>query len=141
MARLILDTGVLVAGAGGLLDLAVMSDGDDVVLPALALAEYTVGVLLASDEATRAAQQAFLTDVLSVTPVEDYTPDVARHHAQLLAHVRRTGAPRGAPDLIIAATARATQRVLVTTDKPARFDELPDVATRLVATRLVATRR
>ncbi|WP_131766953.1 PIN domain-containing protein [Candidatus Protofrankia californiensis] len=132
MARLILDTGVLVAGARGLLDLAVMGDQDDVVLPAIALAEYTVGVLLTSDEAARAAQRAFLADVLSVTPVEDYTPDVAHHHAQLLAHARRTGAPRGAHDLIIAATARATRRLLVTTDQRARFDELPDVATRLV---------
>ncbi|WP_131764817.1 PIN domain-containing protein [Candidatus Protofrankia californiensis] len=133
MARMILDTGVLVAGARGLLDLAAMGDQDDVVLPAIALAEYSVGVLLTKDEAARAAQRAFLADVLSVTPVENYTPDVAKHHAQLLAHVRRLGTPRGAHDLIIAATARATDRVLVTTDKRARFDDLPEVATRLIS--------
>ncbi len=133
MARLILDTGVLVAAARGLLDLAAMSDQDDVVLPAVALAEYDVGVLLATDEGARAAQRAFLADVLSVTPVENYTPEVAKHHAHLLAHVHRAGTPRGAHDLIIAATARATGRVLVTTDQRARFGELPEVATRLVA--------
>ncbi|WP_322748790.1 MULTISPECIES: PIN domain-containing protein [unclassified Frankia] len=132
MARLILDTGVLVNGARGRLDLAAISDQDDVVLPAVVLAEYGVGVLLATDEATRAAQRAFLADMLAVTPVENYTPDVAEHHAELLACTRRTGKPRGAHDLIIAATARATKRVLVTTDEQARFDELPDVTVRLV---------
>jgi tRNA(fMet)-specific endonuclease VapC len=34
--------------------------------------------------------------------------------------------------LIIAATARASGRILVTTDAKARFDELPEVRTRLV---------
>jgi tRNA(fMet)-specific endonuclease VapC len=65
--------------------------------------------------------------------VADYTPQVAIHHAALLAHTRRTGRPRGAHDLIIAATARASSRVLVTTDSKAGFDDLPDVAVRLLS--------
>ena len=71
--------------------------------------------------------------VLEVVPVEDYTPGIAVHHAELLAHVRRGGSPRGAHDLIIAATARATRRTLVTTDARARFGDLPDVASRVVS--------
>jgi tRNA(fMet)-specific endonuclease VapC len=60
-------------------------------------------------------------------PVEDYTADVARVHARLLAHVRTEGKPRGAHDLIIAATAAATARTLLTTDGKAAFDDLPGV--------------
>ena len=52
-------------------------------------------------------------------------------HAELLAHVRRSGTPRGAHHLMIAATARASDRTLVTTDGRARFDELPGVQVRL----------
>jgi tRNA(fMet)-specific endonuclease VapC len=60
-------------------------------------------------------------------------PEVAVQHAALLAHVRRAGRPRGAHDLIIAATARATDRVLVTTDAKAGFTDLPEVKVRLLA--------
>lgn len=132
MARLILDSGVLVAGVRGRLDLAELTDEDDVALPAIVLAEYLTGILLDKDEGRRAVQKAFLNDVLAVAPVEDYTPSVAEHHAVLLAHVKRTGTPRGAHDLIIAATARATGRVLVTTDHNANFGGLPDVEARVV---------
>jgi len=65
--------------------------------------------------------------------VADYTLQVAVHHAALLAHARRAGCPRGAHDLIIAATARATDRVLVSTDVQAGFVDLPEVQTRLLA--------
>lgn len=58
--------------------------------------------------------------------------DVARVHARLLAHALRTGTPRGAHDLIIAATAIATDREVVTHDGKAGFDTLPGVACQLV---------
>lgn len=132
MARLILDTGVLVAGVRGRLDVAAVTDEDDVALPAVVLAEYLTGVALDTDPARQAAHRAFLDELLAVMPVEDYTPTVAEHHTALLAHVRRGGRPRGAHDLIIAATARATGRLLVTTDSQAGFTELPDVQVRVL---------
>lgn len=130
---MILDTGVLVAAVRGRLDLVAFTQEDDVALPAVALAEYLTGVELDGNPARRAAQRAFLEELLAVTPVADYTPQVAVHHAALLAHVRRAGHPSGAHDLIIAATARATDRVLVSTDARAGFVELPEVQTRLLA--------
>ncbi len=130
---MILDTGVLVAAVSGRLDLAAFAEEDDVALPAVALAEYLTGVELDDNPARRAAQRAFLDELLAVTPVADYTPQVAVHYAALLAHVRRAGYPRGAHDLIIAATARATDRVLVSTDAKAGFGSLPEVQTRLLA--------
>jgi predicted nucleic acid-binding protein len=58
-----------------------------------------------ADGVNRVARQSFIDTVLATIPVEEYTVDVARAHARLLAHVRRAGQPRGAHDLIIAATA------------------------------------
>lgn len=132
MARLILDTGVLVSAVRGRLHPSGYTAEDDVALPAVAVAEYLAGVELDGDPARRAAQRAFLDELLAVLPVIDYTHDVAAHHASLLAHVRRAGRPRGAHDLIIAATARSTGRLLVSTDGRAGFDDLPDVEARIV---------
>lgn len=132
MARLILDTGVLVGIARGRIELSAIASEDDIALPVVALAEYLAGVELDPDPARRAAQRAFLDDVLAVVPVADYTPAVAGHHAELLAHTRRTGRARGAHDLVIAALARATGRTLVTTDARAGFDDLPDLDVRLL---------
>lgn len=134
MARLILDTGVLIAGVRGHLDVAALGDADDVAIPAVAVAEYLAGTMLDTDPGRSAAQRAFLEDVLRVLPVHEYDRDVAEHHAVLLAYVRRTGSRRGAHDLIVAATARAAGRTVLTTDERARFGELPDVSARLVVT-------
>ncbi len=132
MARLILDTCVLISGARGRVDLAALADTDDVAVPAVALAEYAAGVLLGTDPGHAAAQRAFLDDVLAVVPIADYDRAVAEHHAALLAHTHRTGNRRGVHDLIIAATARASGRTVATTDQRARFGELPDVTVRLI---------
>jgi len=70
----------------------------------------------------------------TVVPICIHDQAVADQHASLLAHVQRTGDRRGMHDLIIAATARATGRIVVTTDKPARFSELPEVAARQIDT-------
>lgn len=55
--------------------------------------------------------------------------DVAEAHAELLVAVRSPGTPRGAHDLIIAATARASERTVVTAEGAA-FAALPGVTVR-----------
>lgn len=132
MARLILDTGVLIAAVRGHIDLTALPDADDVALPAIAVAEYLAGTLLDADPDRAAAQRSFLDEILEVLPVHDYDRDIAEHHAILLAHVSRTGRRRGPHDLIIAATASATSRTLLTTDARAGFDELPGVTARIL---------
>ena len=129
---MILDSGVVIAGAQGRIELTALTDTDDVALPAIAVAEYRTGILLDNDPGRVAAQHAFLEDMLAVLPICNYDRTVAEHHASLLSHVRRSGTRRGAHDLIIAATARATARVVITTDKRARFGELPEVSARLI---------
>lgn len=54
--------------------------------------------------------------------------DVANDHAELLVAVRNQGRPRGAHDLLIAATARLPTAPIVTADQEA-FIDLPGVAT------------
>lgn len=64
-------------------------------------------------------------------PILDTGVLVQAEHAALLAHVRRSGRPRGAHELIVAATARASDRTILTTDGRAGFDDLPGVTARL----------
>ena len=103
-----------------------VGDGDDVVIASITAAELLVGVHLA-DDARRPVRAAFVDEVLATIPTVDYDLDVARAHAELLAHARRTGSPRGAHDLIIAATAKTTTRIVVSADVGA-FVDLPGVA-------------
>jgi tRNA(fMet)-specific endonuclease VapC len=132
LARLILDTMVLVdaerKGGGALSEL--VEDSDDAAIAAVTVAELVVGAKLAGGR-RRTAREAFLADVLEAVSVEDYDLDVAREHGALLAHTRRSGRPRGAYDLIIAATARARRREVVSADLDG-FEDLPEVALRRV---------
>jgi len=102
---------------------------EDVAIAAVTAAELLVGIELAGAEERRASRTAFVELVLSKIPVETYDLDVARAHAALLAHTRRAGTPRGAHDLIIAATALAREREVVTLDASG-FEGLPGVIVR-----------
>lgn len=124
--RLILDTNVLIAYERGTIDRAAFDD-DELAVAAVTIAEYRVGIELA-DTATRAAARArALAAILASVDVLEYTVTTAAHHARLMAHVRRSGTPRGAHDLIIAAHASETGRTVITRDVQARFGNLPDV--------------
>lgn len=129
MARLILDSVLLIdAERSGKRLNRIISDQDDVAMAAVNAAELLVGVDLA-DEARRFARSAFVRSVLDTVPIEDYDAQVAQAHATLLAHVRRSGRPRSAHDLIIAATAVARDRLVVSADDAA-FADLPGVSVR-----------
>jgi tRNA(fMet)-specific endonuclease VapC len=104
----------------------VVDDGDDVAVAAITVAELRVGVQLAQGR-RREKRAHFVEAVLDAVSIEPYDLNVAESHADLLAHVRRAGTPRGAHDLIIAATARAQERQVVSSDKGA-FAELPGVS-------------
>jgi tRNA(fMet)-specific endonuclease VapC len=122
----------VVAGERGLMPLDdLIGDEDDVAVAAITVAELLVGVELA-DAAHRSRRRALVDSVVATIPVEDYDLDVARSHAQLLAHVQRSGRRRGAHDLVIAATALARDRIVVTADRGG-FADLPGVAVRFVA--------
>ncbi len=124
--RLILDTVILIAYERGTMDRSSLDD-DELAVASVTVAEYRVGIEMA-DTADRAAERArALAAIMSAVDVLDYTQATAAHHACLLAHVRRTGTPRGAHDLIIAAHAAETGRTIVSRDAKARFGDLPGV--------------
>lgn len=124
--RLILDTNVLIAYERGTMDRSSL-DEDELAIASVTVAEYRVGIEL-TDTTDRAAERArALASITSAVDVLDYTQATAAHHGRLLAHVRRSGTPRGAHDLIIAAHAAETGRTIVSRDAKARFGSLPGV--------------
>lgn len=126
MARLILDTAVLIEAERGDDSLLVRTeDVDDVAVSAVTVAELRVGAHLGKGRRRR-QREHFIASILDAISVETYDVEVAAVHAELLAHVSRTGTPRRAHDLIIAATARARDREVVTLDRRG-FADLPGV--------------
>ena len=124
--RLILDTNVLIAYERGTLDRTLLDD-DELAIAAVTVAEYRVGIELADTVARAADRARALAAIVSAVDVLDYTDATAAHHARLIAHARRAGTPRGAHDLIIAAHAAETGRIILSRDAKARFGDLPDV--------------
>lgn len=108
----------------------VVEDEDDVAIAAITAAELLVGVELA-ERRHKPRRQQFVDSLLAGIPVEPYDLEIAKAHAALLAHTRREGRARGAHDLLIAATARARARTVVTADAKG-FEDLPDVALRVL---------
>jgi tRNA(fMet)-specific endonuclease VapC len=105
-----------------------IEDDDDVSISAMTAAELWVGVELA-DARRRPRRATFVEQVLMTIPVEDYDLETARVHAALLADARRAGRARGAHDLVIAATAIARRRELVTHDRRG-FEDIEQLTIR-----------
>jgi tRNA(fMet)-specific endonuclease VapC len=126
LARLILDTRVLIEverGDRALLDS--VEDVADVAIAAVTVAELRVGIAL-TEGRRRRNHELFAATVLDSILIENYDSDVAEAHAGLLAATHRTGIPRERHDLIVAATAVARGREVVTPD-PRVFADLPGV--------------
>lgn len=99
---------------------------------AITAAELYEGSLYAFDEQA-ARDREHVEAFLAAVTVLDYTTATARVHADLLAHVRRNGVPRGAHDLIIAAHAAEQGARIITRDAKARFGDLPGVSATILA--------
>ena len=126
MTLLLLDTTFLIDAERGAAELDdLIGDDDDVAIAAVTLAELAVGVERAGAR-QRARRQSFVDEITASIPILPYDEGVAIRHASLLVAVRRAGRPRGAHDLIIAATAAAAGRTVVSADRRA-FDGLPGV--------------
>ena len=127
MTRLLFDTTFLIDAERGGVDVEdVIDDADDVAIAAVTIAELRAGALLASSR-RKSRRMAFVDDIVATIPVINYDPEVAEIHAALLVEVRVQDKPRGAHDLIIAATARASDRTILASDRTA-FRNLPGVS-------------
>jgi tRNA(fMet)-specific endonuclease VapC len=129
--RVILDTGVLIAIERGKLDVDAVLGVDDAAIAAITAMELLVGVERA-DQAHRQARAIRVEAILSSLPVEPYNVGVARVHARLAAEAMAKKRTRSANDMMIAATAASSSRVLLTTDSSAGFDQLTGVRAELL---------
>lgn len=124
--RLIFDTTVLIDYERDRIDRSQFGD-DDIAISSVSIAEFTVSVELADSAELAARRRARTQEVLELFDALLYTPVTAVHHARLIAAAGRVGRPRGPHDLIIAAHAAETGRLIVTSDAAARFGDLPGV--------------
>jgi tRNA(fMet)-specific endonuclease VapC len=124
--RIILDTGVLIAIERGKLDVDTVLGTDDAAIATITAMELLVGVERA-DQVHRQARAVHVEALLSSLPIEAYNLGVARVHARLAVEAMSQGRPRSVYDMMIAATAAATNRILLTTDASAGFDQLTGV--------------
>jgi tRNA(fMet)-specific endonuclease VapC len=129
--RVILDTGTLVAIERGKLDVDAVLGADDAAIASVTAMELLVGVEQA-DDAHKQARSVHVEAVLAILPIEDYTLAVARIHARLAVEAMSKGKKRSAYDLMIAATAAATSRILLTTDGKAEFGQLAGVRSEVI---------
>ncbi|MDR2114177.1 MAG: PIN domain-containing protein [Bifidobacteriaceae bacterium] len=127
--RLILDTSVLIAWERGITLAGLNQDEDDVAIAAITVAELRVGALRAQNSAIARRRAAVIETLMNHVSVLEYSSATAIAHAELMAHVLNVGKPRGHHDLIIAAHAVQTGRLVVSNDSRARFAELPGVHT------------
>jgi tRNA(fMet)-specific endonuclease VapC len=104
---------------------------DDAAIATVTAMELLVRVERA-DEAHTQAWPVRAEAVLASLPVEDYTITVARIQARLAVQAMSTGKQRSAYDLMIAATAAATNRILLTTDAKAEFNQLAGVRSEVI---------
>jgi len=128
----LLDTTVLIDAERSGFDLdALIADDDQPAVSAITIAELGVGVEISSGKRSQ-ARRAFLDDIVASLPILSYDVDVAHAHTGLMVATRQIGRLRGAHDLIIAATARATGRTILTRDRSG-FNDLPGVSVRAPA--------
>ncbi len=128
MSLLLLDTTFLIDAEREGVDLDdAIADDDDIAIAAVTVAELLVGVRLASGKHKK-TRQVYVEEIVDCIPVIAYDRNVAVEHTELLVAVRRQGRARGAHDLLVAATAHASRRTIVTADQQA-FTDLPGVAT------------
>jgi tRNA(fMet)-specific endonuclease VapC len=132
--RVILDIGVLIAIERGKLDIDAVLGADDAAIATITAMELLVGVERA-DEKHRQTRAVHVEALLSSLPIEPYNLGVARVHAKLAVEAMGSGRIRSAYDMMIAATAAATSRVLLTTDGSAAFDQLSGVRAEVIGSR------
>lgn len=124
--RLIFDTNTLIDYERLLLDRSQFAD-DDLAIGAISVAEYRVGVELADTAKRRQDRLDVLADLQREVETLDYTEATAIEHAKLIAFIWPTRRLRSPHDLIIAAHAVQTNRIVVSSDAAAAFGDLPGV--------------
>lgn len=131
MATLI-DSSILISAERGRLDLAgALGDlaAEPVAIAAITASELLHGVRRARPASRRARREAWVEALLAKLPILPFDLTVARTHAALWALLAEEGAPVGAHDLLIAATALAHGYSIATRDERS-FSRVPGLTVR-----------
>lgn len=107
---------------------------DEPLITAITLAELSVGPLVATEDAERAARQARLQQAEADFDPLPFDADAARAFGRVAASLRHAGrkVQARAYDAMIAATAVANRLPLYTVN-PADFEGIPDLDLRAIA--------
>ncbi len=99
-----------------------------ILMPAMVWAELKYASITSQrDVWARQTAFDFLARIQSLTDFAPMDRVVAEHYSELNEFCISQGKPRAVSDLIIAATARALDAALVSYDRRARFEELPNL--------------
>ena len=113
MSHAVLDTSVVIAAAeGGDVELP-----DEAAISVVTIGELRAGVLRTRDAAERDDRAARLSVIRSSFVAFPVDEDVAEHYGRALARAREAGRTEKATDLLIVATAAATDNPLHTLDR------------------------
>lgn len=132
---LIIDTSALVAlerarAAARPLEL---DPGEIYTIPAIVWAEALVGVRLAANVDQAARRMARLEAIRGITGVQDFTPLVAVHYADIFSELSKSGGLIPQNDITVAATARFLQfGVLVGPSDEAHFRRVPGLRVQVL---------
>ena len=125
MARVLVDTSVLVEADRGRLDLSAVlqAAATDAAMSVITASELLAGAARMAPGLARMKTERRVEALLDLLPVIPLGLDVARVHAGLVADLERRGQSLGTLDLLIAATALAHEYELATRDRA--FDRVP----------------
>lgn len=132
MGRVVPDSSVWISlNRQGLVSLIDINEADDYYLPAVVYAEIITPAL----DSSRSLEQRqftrdFSTAVLGLAEFVPINQKIGEIYAELALFCRRSGKPRGANDLWIAATSIFLDAELLTLDQKAGFESLPGLMVR-----------
>ena len=123
---LILDTCVLIRAekAGSTFNFDQWVSFEEVFISVITVSELLMGVARADTEARKLKRSAFVEAIIKEIPIIDFTPDIARIHAEIYAGLAQHGQLIGAHDLIIAATAVTHGHAILTANQ-SEFNRVP----------------
>jgi tRNA(fMet)-specific endonuclease VapC len=93
-------------------------------ISAVTVSELLIGVHSADTKARQIKRAAFVEAIIDRIPALDFTSEIARIHAQIVAQLSKKGQLIGAHDLIIGATALAQGYALLTKNQK-EFKRIP----------------
>jgi predicted nucleic acid-binding protein len=129
---LVIDTNVFINAENGRFDLHTLSnysDYGDAYIAAVTVSELLTGVQMAKSADIKVRRSAFVEGIIASIPILDFTEEVARSYAELVAYFLkpRSKSNNNTHDLQIAATA-ITYGYAVLTSNLADFKKVPGLA-------------